>query len=108
MTSKIATQPCGIWTESLNAPFHNPVEDNDMRASTLLAGAGIATLLLAQVSIASAQTTSPATTTTNTTRAAAPDDNGFDMGWLGLLGLVGLAGLRRQKVHAVDTARRTN
>lgn len=36
-----------------------------------------------------------ATDTTTTETAAAPEqDEGFDVGWLGLLGLIGLAGLR--------------
>ncbi len=38
------------------------------------------------------------------------DDDGMDLGWIGLLGLAGLLGLRRREpdhVHRVDTPPRT-
>lgn len=34
------------------------------------------------------------------------DDDGFDMGWLGLFGLIGLAGLRGRRDHTTTTTHR--
>ena len=45
----------------------------------------------------------PAATDTRTdTTGAIGDNDGFDMGWLGLLGLIGLAGLMRRDTRRHD------
>lgn len=46
-----------------------------------------------------AQETGTGTGATTYDDTARNDDDGMDMGWLGLLGLAGLLGLRRREVH---------
>jgi len=61
----------------------------------MLGTAAVAALGMATPTIAQAQaTTDPATGAVVQTDDAT-DDDGFDMGWLGLLGLAGLLGLRK-------------
>lgn len=72
-----------------------------MRNSTIAALA--ATVLVLGAAPAFAQDPSTATAPAVTTTVD-DDDNGFDMGWLGLLGLAGLLGLRRKsEVHSSAT-----
>jgi MYXO-CTERM domain-containing protein len=58
--------------------------------------------------LAIAQATAMDSSATATSRTTDRDDDGFDMGWLGLLGLAGLLGLRRRDnvVHHTDTTTR--
>jgi hypothetical protein len=71
-------------------PFHG-----SLLAVALLAGT--ATCALAQ---------STDTTAGQTTAAVDHDDDGFDLGWIGLLGLLGLAGLRRREQPTSTTTTR--
>jgi MYXO-CTERM domain-containing protein len=65
-------------------------------------------LMLALVSFVAAPATAQETGTTTGTTYAETDDDGPDMGWLGLIGLAGLLGLkRREPVTHRDTATRT-
>lgn len=41
--------------------------------------------------------------TAGTTTTVQREDDGFDMGWLGLLGLAGLLGLKRKDNHITPT-----
>jgi MYXO-CTERM domain-containing protein len=71
-------------------------------STTFMATVAIAGAMIPSVTHAQA-TTGDQTTTSRTTN----DDDGMDLGWLGLLGLAGLFGLRRRDDrHHTDTTTR--
>lgn len=71
-------------------------------------GRGIKTALLTMSLLAPGDVSTVSAQEAENRPSAARDDDGFDMGWLGLAGLIGLAGLagrsRDRTRHTVTTA----
>ena len=76
-----------------------------LRKSTLI----LALAVTAACSVAAAQDNAGTRDDVNRTTATRSDDDGFDMGWLGLIGLAGLAGLmpRKDRDHHVGPGNTT-
>ena len=79
---------------------------NQIRRNPLYAAA-LAAFLAATGTAALAQATAPDTETVQPIADQTVDDDGFDLGWLGLRGLAGLAGLKKPK-HETHVVVRTN
>lgn len=68
----------------------------------------VALAIIAAPVSAFAQDTTTDTTIDTSGVAVEREDDGFNLGWLGLLGLAGLLGLRRQPTTTVHTTDRTH
>lgn len=73
-----------------------------MRKLSALALALLMTASFGSVMMAQAQP-APADNPPATTDVDRRDDDGMDLGWIGLLGLAGLLGLKRREPNAVRT-----
>lgn len=73
-----------------------------MKHARALLGAWAILLVLAGTTVPMAYAqTDPTTSPTTTTTGYDTDDDGPDLGWIGLLGLAGLLGLRRRRADDV-------